>query len=158
MTRLLDTNVWLAAIWARHVHHALAKSWLDQQNGELALCRVTQMALLRLTTNPAVTGTDAVTRQVAWGLVDKLMGDPRVRLLNEPDGLVPLWVAFSKKDDRSHKLWTDDYLAAFAQAADADLVTLDAPVRDRYPSVRVTLLTPVPSPASSDAPQPDTER
>ena len=45
--------------------------------------------------------------------------------MTEPDGLVPIWVAFSKRDDRSHLLWTDDYLAAFAQAANAELVTLD---------------------------------
>ncbi|MPZ16542.1 MAG: PIN domain-containing protein [Luteitalea sp.] len=138
---MLDSNVWLATIWARHVHHAVTKAWFDRQDSELALCRVTQMALLRHTTNSAVTGTDALTRRQAWDFVEVLMADPRVSFRDEPDRLVPLWVAFSKKDDRSHKLWTDDYLAAFALAADADLVTLDEGFQDRYPSVRVTLLT-----------------
>jgi hypothetical protein len=49
---------------------------------------------------------------------------------------VPLWKALSKKDHHDHLLWTDDYLAAFAQAVDADLVTLDGVFRKRYPSVR----------------------
>jgi hypothetical protein len=38
-------------------------------------------------------------------------------------------------------LWTDDYLAAFAQAAPAKLVTLDRKIRTRYPSVDVIALT-----------------
>lgn len=47
----------------------------------------------------------------------------------------------SKRDDHSHKLWTDDYLAAFAQAAHADLVTFDRGMHGRYPSVKVVTLT-----------------
>jgi predicted nucleic acid-binding protein len=34
-------------------------------------------------------------------------------------------------------LWTDDYLAAFAQAIDAELVTLDSVFKTRYPAVHV---------------------
>lgn len=139
--KLLDANVWLAAAWARHADHATVKSWLDIDAGPLAFCRVTQMALLRLVTNPKITGLDALTRLQAWGIVDALQADPRVRLLAEPDGLLSLWRAFSKRDDRAHLLWTDDYLAAFAQAADADFVTLDRAVMRRYPSVRVVRLT-----------------
>ena len=44
--------------------------------------------------------------------VARLMTDPRVSFVREPEGLVPLWVSFSKRDDRDHLLWTDDYLAA----------------------------------------------
>ena len=43
---------------------------------------------------------------------------------------------------RSHQLWTDDYLAAFAQASDATLATLDRKLPGRYPSVRVESLLP----------------
>jgi predicted nucleic acid-binding protein len=64
-----------------------------------------------------------------------------VHFLPEPEGLVPLWVTFSKRDDHDHLLWTDDYLAAFAQAADAELVTLDRVFRTRYPAVRVVVLS-----------------
>lgn len=135
--KLLDVNVWLAAVWARHRHHAVAKKWVDRQEDQLALCRVTQMALLRLMTNPAITGRDVLSRRQAWDAVDQLTADPRVRFLAEPEPLVPLWKAFSKKDDHDHLLWTDDYLAAFAQAIDADLVTLDRVFRSRYPAVRV---------------------
>jgi predicted nucleic acid-binding protein len=27
--KLLDVNVWLAAAWARHAHHPVAKRWVD---------------------------------------------------------------------------------------------------------------------------------
>jgi hypothetical protein len=140
--KLLDVNVWLAASWARHRHHEVAKEWLNQQEDELAFCRVTQMALMRLITNPAITGRDALSRRQAWEAVDQLMADSRVRFLSEPETLVPLWKAFSKKDDHNHLLWTDDYLAAFAQAMDAELVTLDGVFRTRYPAVRVISLLP----------------
>ena len=137
---LPDVNVWLASAWARHAKHPIAKHWVDEQDAELAFCRVTEMALLRLVTNPAVTGTDARTRRQAWDLLEQLEADPRVRFLAEPQGLAPLWMAFSKRDDTSHLLWTGDYLAAFAQAASAELVTLDRGLRTRYPSVRVLVL------------------
>ena len=139
--KLLDVNVWLAAAWARHRHHATAKQWLDDEEDDLAFCRVTEMALLRLVTNPAVLGPDALTRRQAWDLVDRLKTDPRVKFVPEPDGLMPIWISFSKRDDRSHLLWTDDYLAAFAHAAHAEFVTLDGGLRTRYPAVRVTCLT-----------------
>ncbi len=135
--KLLDVNVWLAASWARHRHHEVAKAWVDGQADDLAFCRVTHMALLRLITNSAITGRDALSRRQAWDAVDALMTDSRVHFLPEPDTLVPLWRALSKKDDHDHLLWTDDYLAAFAQAVEADLVTLDNVFRKRYPAVRI---------------------
>lgn len=138
--KLLDVNVWLAAVWARHAHHRAAKRFVDGSEDELAFCRVTEMALLRLVTNPAVTGKDVRTRRQAWDLLLALQADPRVRFLSEPRGLAPLWIVLSKRDDNSHLLWTDDYLAAFAQAADLDLITLDRGFHGRYPSVRVVPL------------------
>jgi toxin-antitoxin system PIN domain toxin len=138
--KLLDVNVWLAAAWARHVHHAFAKQFVDAEEDEMLFCRVTELALLRLVTNRAVLGSDALTRRQAWDLLLALQADPRIRFAQEPRGLAPLWIAFSKRDDRSHLSWTDDYLAAFAQAAGAELVTLDGGMRTRYPSVNVTLL------------------
>jgi len=138
--KLLDVNVWLAAAWARHVQHPVAKRWVDAEDDEIAFCRVTEMALLRLLTNPVVTSDDVLTRRQAWDVLLALQSDPRVRWLPEPRGLAPLWIAFSKRDDRSHLLWTDDYLAAFAQASGAELVTFDAGLHTRYPSVDVVVL------------------
>lgn len=137
---LLDVGAWLAAAWGRHVHHAAVARWFNRQQEGLVLCRVTQMSLLRLLTNPAVMGQDVISRNRAWMTVDRLRADSRVEWADEPLHLEPVWRAFSARDDSSHKLWTDDYLAAFAQAADLTLATLDGGFGRRYPSVRVATL------------------
>jgi uncharacterized protein len=139
--KLVDVGVWLAAIWGRHAHHRVAKQWFDAQSGDLILCRVTQMSLLRLISNPAIMGEDAVTRREAWRIMDELWSDNRVLWADEPDGLDGVFRAISARNDTGHKLWTDDYLAAFAQASQASLVTLDTRMADRYPSVRIHQLT-----------------
>ena len=69
-------------------------------------------------------------------------GEPNIdsiRLLPEPDNLEGIWMPFSKRDDKSHLLWTEAYVAAFAQAAQAELVTLDR-FEKRYPAVHITRL------------------
>lgn len=95
------------------------------------------MSLLRLLSNPAIMGDDALTRSAAWRIVDQLWADERVLWADEPAELEAVWRAFSARDDKSHKLWTDDYLAAFAQTSDASLATLDTKLQERYPSIRV---------------------
>ena len=133
--------MWLAAIWGRHVHHEAAANWLDRQEEDLALCRVTQMSLLRLISNPAVMGEDVFSRGDAWRVIDQLRADERVLWAEEPVQLEAVWRAISAGNQTSHKLWTDDYLAAFAQAAGATLATLDRELGTRYPSVQVEMLT-----------------
>jgi len=139
---LVDVGVWLAAVWGRHVHYPVASVWVNGQADDLVFCRVTQMGLLRLVSNPAIMGGDAVDRSQAWRLFDQLWSDERVLWAEEPDGLDAVWRAISARDDKSHKLWTDDYLAAFAQASDLALATLDRKLPGRYPSVRVESLLP----------------
>lgn len=137
---LLDVGVWLAAAWSGHVHHPRAAAWFDKQTGDILLCRVTQMGLLRLLSNPAVMGEDLRTRGEAWKVIDTLRGDDRVQWVSEPVQLEQAWRAISARDDDSHKLWTDDYLAAFAQAAGLALVTLDKRFEARYRSITVKTL------------------
>lgn len=134
---LLDVGVWLAAVWAGHAHHPRVSGWFDRQTGDLRLCRVTQMGLLRLLSNPAVMGDDVLRRGDAWRVVDQLRLDDRVGWAGEPTSLEQAWRAMSARDDNSHKLWTDDYLAAFAQAAGLTLVTLDTGFVRRYRSITV---------------------
>lgn len=113
---------------------------VDAEVGELGFCRVTQMSFLRLLTNPAITREDALNRRQAWDIYGKLIADPRIRLIREPDNVEALWMTFSKRDDKSQLSWADDYVAAFVQAAEAELVTLDRGFKKRYPAVRVTCL------------------
>jgi toxin-antitoxin system PIN domain toxin len=136
---LVDVGVWLAAVWGRHVHYPVASEWFNQAD-DMVFCRVTQMGLLRLLSTPAIMGGDAVDRSQAWRLFDQLRSDERVVWADEPEGLDAVWRVISARDDKSHKLWTEDYLAAFAQAGDLTLVTLDRKLPGRYPSVRVESL------------------
>lgn len=136
---LPDVGVWLAAVWGRHLHHLVVRVWFDRQQW-LTFCRVTQMGLLRLLTNPSVMGDDVMPRSQSWRVVDRLQADSRVEWADEPLGLGPAWRALSARDDNSHKLWTDDYLAAFAQTGGITLATLDRAFAHRYPSVRVETL------------------
>ena len=87
-------------------------------------------------------GDDAVDRSQAWRVFDQLRADERILWADEPAELDAVWRAISARDDKSHKLWTDDYLAAFAQASGATLTTLDRKTPARYPSVQVELLLP----------------
>lgn len=134
---LLDANVWLAGIWDGHADHQKAVHWRSTADGACAMCRVSQMAVLRLLTDAAVTGAAALTRREAWKLVMRQLDDPTVVWLDEPEGLEESWRTLSSRDDKNHKVWTDDYLAAFAQRSGATLVTLDRALAGRYPSVAV---------------------
>jgi uncharacterized protein len=135
-------GVWLAAVWGRHVHHPVAADWWDRETDDIVFCRVTQLGLLRLLSNPAIMGDDAIDRSRAWRTYDQLWADERVLWADEPAELDAVWRAISAREDKSHKLWTGDYLAAFAQARDATLTTLDRKMPARYPSVQVELLLP----------------
>lgn len=137
---LLDVGLWLAATWGRHVHHPVAAGWFTKQTDDLVFCRVTQMSLLRLLSNSAIMGDDAVDRSDAWRIFDQLWADERVIWADEPADIDAVWRAISARGDKSHKLWPDDYLAAFAQTSDATLATLDRKLPARYPSVRVQLV------------------
>lgn len=137
---LLDVGVWLAAVWGRHAHHHVTADWFGGQEDGLLFCRTTQMGLLRLLSNRAIMGEDTVNRSAAWRVFDQLWADERVLWADEPAELDAVWRTLSARDDTSHTLWTDDYLAAFAQTYGATLATLDGKLAARYPSVRVETL------------------
>jgi predicted nucleic acid-binding protein len=69
---LPDVNVWLALCSDRHEHHGKATDWLEAVRTPVYFCRVTQMALLRLLTNPKVMETDILTPQNAIGVYKEL--------------------------------------------------------------------------------------
>ena len=94
---LPDINVWLALAFEAHAHHRPAADWFDQQEPEAcAFCRLTQQGLLRLATNPAVFGDEALSMARAWACYDALLGDERVYFREEPTGLEDLWRKHSR--------------------------------------------------------------
>src|SRR5258708_30522251 len=67
-------------------------------------------------------------------VIGQFWADDRVLWAEEPDHLEAVLRAISARSDNSHKLWTDDYLAAF-QATGAVLTTLDTKLNDRTQSI-----------------------
>jgi hypothetical protein len=118
-------------------------SAIDFGRGSEALYRDQMPGLLTELADRArvqsITASSAIEGVV---VADAGRADERVLWAAEPAELDGVWRAISARDDKSHKLWTDDYLAAFAQASDATLITLNRKVPARYPSVRVELLLP----------------
>ena len=124
--KLADANVWLALAFSDHQHHAKAREWFDAlPEGAAAFCRVTQLALLRHLTNAKIMGRFVQSQQDAWRNYDWLANDPRVVWLNEPAGLEAAFRGFAQSSSPAHERWTDAYLAAFALACAAQLVTFD---------------------------------
>ena len=123
---LVDVNLWLALVFEAHDHHPRALRWFDgAEPDSCAMCRFAQSGFLRLATNPAVFGDEAVTMSQAWGLYDALLTDERVCYLPEPQGLEPAWRTYTEGETHSPKVWSDAYLAAFAKAAGIGMVSFD---------------------------------
>lgn len=75
---LPDVNVWIAAVSDRHEHHAVARQWFDSNSTRVCFCRVTQMAFIRLLTNPKVMGDDVLVPAEAIAVYCQLLADERV--------------------------------------------------------------------------------
>jgi toxin-antitoxin system PIN domain toxin len=127
---LLDGNVWLAAAFAAHPAHGVARRVLDQVSAdEPALwCRATQQSFLRLASTPVITaayGVVKATNADAWVALEAFLALPQVDVIDEPLGLARHWRQLGAIEQSAPKRWMDAYLAAFAMAAGVLFVSLD---------------------------------
>jgi toxin-antitoxin system PIN domain toxin len=151
---LIDINVWLALTWDQHPQHAAAVRWFaPMDDAAFLFCRFTMLGFLRLLTNQQVMGDSVLTVAGALELYDRWRGDPRVELAAEPRGTEDRFRSALRRHATvsATKAIADSYLAGFAEAADAQLVTFDkalaAAAEERHtPAV---LLTPAPGRASA---------
>ncbi len=122
-----DINVWVALSYGAHVHHLVASDWFNSlgPGTRFTFCRFTQLGLLRLLTAEAVMGDEVLTQAAAWKLYDAWLRDDRVAFAPEPPGLDPAFRARTRLRQAAPKTWADAYLAAFAEASSATLVTFD---------------------------------
>jgi toxin-antitoxin system PIN domain toxin len=127
MPSLCDVNVLLAICHADHVHHDSALQWLADVNAPagVALCRVSQLGLLRLLNTPAVMLGQPRNVKAAWQDYDTLMTDERFAFMSEPLQLDAALRRIMPPKLVSPRLWQDAYLAAFAIAAGLQFVTFD---------------------------------
>jgi toxin-antitoxin system PIN domain toxin len=134
----LDSNVWLALIWSRHIHSDRARTWFARAaEQQFFFCRFTQLTVLRLLTTESVLGKETKTMSEAWTLWDRVWADPRIAFLPEPDHLEKEFRSRSKTQSRSPKLWADAYLLAFAAASGLKFVTFDRALQSRGDEVLV---------------------
>lgn len=127
---LPDVNVWFALSRTGHVHHKDAHTWLRgvDRTDSVFFCRATQQGHLRLLTTEVVMrayGAEPLANDQAWEASTAWLRDPRIAFMDEPATLQQEWQRFGCVRTVSPKLWMDAYFAAFARAADLQLVTTD---------------------------------
>lgn len=126
---LPDVNVWLALCSDRHEFHGVAIDWLAGVLEPLYFCRLTQMALLRLLTNPKVMGEDLRSPEQAIDVYRELTSDERIQFAPEPSGVESLWFSLMTIPLANGSTWTDGWLAAFSLAHGSRLVSFDSGMR-----------------------------
>jgi predicted nucleic acid-binding protein len=114
----------------------LPDGWLRSdsiEQGPVLFCRVTQMGLLRLLTNPTVMGIDVLPGRAACRTYESIPKDDRIEYRDEPIMLEQEWRALTDNTKLITKLWTDAYIAAFARAGGMRAVTFDAAMAAKAP-------------------------
>ena len=131
MKRLLDTSTWIALAVEAHAQHATARRWYDAEPltaGDLLFCRATETSFLRLLTQARVMnacGLVPLTNAAAVEYLENVYRDPAVAHADEPAATRALWLRLAAVPLASPHVWMDAYLAAFAIAMGAELVTFD---------------------------------
>lgn len=123
---LVDVNVWMALLAPRHVHHEAAYRWFASLAPSAGgMCRIVQLAVIRLLGNSSVMGADAISAAQAWKILAQLIEDERVDFLQEPRGVDAVLPDLFGYPVPTGKLVGDAYLAAFAMASRRTMVTTD---------------------------------
>ena len=144
--QLPDTNLWLALTLSKHTRHAAAKAWLDAQDepDDVVFCRSTQQSFLRLLTTTGVMsvyGIAPLSNKNARAAFESFIADDRIIFHPEPSGLGAVWKKLAARRTSSPKLWMDAYLAAFAIASGAQLVTTEKAFT-QFPGLDLSLIQP----------------
>ena len=107
----------------------LIGSALTKERVSVVLCRITQMAALRVLTNSSWLKEDVLTAAAVWDAWDLLLTDYRFALVQEPSLLEKEWRNLARSFPPGRCAETDTYLAAFALAGGYRLLTFDRAFR-----------------------------
>lgn len=123
-TWLLDANLLIALTQAAHIHHAEAHAWLAQHRDRpWATCAITQLAFVRLTSNPQVVGERITPAQALQALATMTA---QAQHQYWPDAPEPLALAtLNSAALVGHRQVTDAYLLGLAAHKGQRLATLD---------------------------------
>jgi toxin-antitoxin system PIN domain toxin len=127
MGYLADVNFLIALLHARHSLSERAVAWLGRQEqaGSILLCRVAQMGVLRILTNPTWLKGEVLSAAAAWDAWNLLLTDHRFTSIQEPAGIESEWRLLTQDFAAGRHAGTDTYLAAFARAGGYSLLTFD---------------------------------
>ncbi|RJF89099.1 PIN domain-containing protein [Oleomonas cavernae] len=121
---LLDANLLIALAWPQHIHHAAAHAWFGSAGKHpWATCALTQLAFLRISSNPKII-SGAVSPRNATLHLQRIVSLPNHVFWNcdlAPSAL-PLFQSVTLS---GHRQVTDAYLLALAQHHGGRLATLD---------------------------------
>jgi toxin-antitoxin system PIN domain toxin len=120
MKHLLDVNVLLAAIWATHSDNGKTLAWLEDK--PIALCPLTELGFLRISTNQKF--TFGATMDKARNVLETFKRERKADWI--ADDLAAL-DSFAKTSNQV----TDSYLADLAEKHGFKLATLDTGIKHR---------------------------
>ena len=121
---LLDVNVLIALAWPQHVHHAAAHRWFaSKARGAWATCAITQLAFVRISSNPKIIPEAVAPRSAhaALAALTSLSGHVYWETLPSPAGVASL----NAVPVVGHRQVTDAYLIDVARHHGGLLVTFD---------------------------------
>ena len=119
---LLDVNVLVALAWPHHLHHSRAHAWLGSQSAEFLTTPITESALIRLSLNRTVTGTDVTPGEVL-ALVAAVRRHPQHRFLPDDSSLAAPHISLSRL--ATARQTTDLHLVNLCALHGVVLITLD---------------------------------
>lgn len=129
-TALLDVNVLVALFWPDHEHHSAALQWLRRRRGSRwATCPLTQLAFIRLVSNPAFSREALSPENAARLLAKNLQEVPTHDFW--PDELeVTAAVHAFEGGVRGYRQITDAYLLQLTVSNKGVLATFDRGTRE----------------------------
>lgn len=122
---LLDVNVLIALAWPNHTEHNRVQEWFaGERRKGWATCSVTQLAFIRVSSNPAV--PHHVSPSVAQRYLGEITALPDHSFWNEPErGYGHPAFGSTMPRTSNHQSVTDGYLATLALIHGGRLATLD---------------------------------
>ena len=118
---LLDVNVLLALAWPNHQHHQAAHAWFHAESRHgWTTCALTQVAFVRLSSNPAYT-PEAVPPRDGAALLARFTAHKHHRFWRELPALATTMLLRAS----GHQQVMDAYLVALARHHKGRVVTLD---------------------------------
>jgi uncharacterized protein len=129
---LLDVNVLIALAWPLHVQHGIAHTWFERAGQKSwASCPLTQLAFVRISSNPKIISAAVSPRAATEALAQMLTLTGHAFW---PDDLpVGGLGAFTSNSLVGHRQVTDAYLIELAKRHKGKVATLDSGLADLLP-------------------------